>query len=33
MIDYISLDEKSRKDVLDAEAVRGLYKGLDHYVM
>ena len=33
MIDYIAVDEKLRKDVLDAKAVRGMYEGSDHYVV
>ena len=33
MIDYISVDEKLRKDVSDAKTVRGVYERLDHYVV
>ena len=33
MIDYITSDKKLRKDVLDAKAVRGMFKGSDHYVV
>ena len=33
MIDYISMDEKLRKDVLDAKAVGGIIEGSDYYVL
>ena len=33
MIGCIAVDEKLRKDVLDAEAVRGMHDGSDHYVV
>ena len=33
MIDYITVDEKLRKDVLDAKAVKGMLEGSDHYVV
>ena len=33
LIDYIALDEKFWKDVLDVKAVRGMYEGLEHYVV
>ena len=29
MIDYIAVDEKLRKDVLDGKAERGMYEGSD----
>ena len=32
MINYIAVDEKLRKNVLDKKAVRGLFEGSDHYV-
>ncbi len=31
MIDYIAMDEKLKKDVLDARVVRGMFGGSDHY--
>ena len=33
MIDYIVMDEKLRKDVLDAKAMTGMFEGLDHFVL
>ena len=33
MIEYIAVDEKLVKDVLDAKAVRRMYEGLDYYVV
>ncbi len=30
LIDYIAMDERLRKDVLDARAVRGALEGSDH---
>ncbi len=31
LIDYIAVDERLRKDVLDAKVVRGALEGSDHY--
>ena len=33
MIDYIAVDEKLRKDVLDAKAMRVMFEGPYHYVV
>ena len=33
MIDYITVDEKLRKDVLDAKTVRGMFEESDPNVM
>jgi len=33
LIDYIAVDERLRKDVLDARAVRGLFQGSDHFAV
>ena len=33
MIDYIAVDKKLRKDVLDAKVVRGALEGSDHYAV
>lgn len=33
MIDYIAVDEKLRKDVLDAKVVRGMFEGSNHYAV
>ncbi len=33
MIDYIAVDERIKKDVLDARVVRGMFDGSDHYVV
>ncbi|MCP5003018.1 MAG: hypothetical protein GY941_03575 [Planctomycetes bacterium] len=33
LIDYIAVDERLRKDVLDAKVVRGMYEGSDHYMV
>ena len=33
IIDYIILDEKLRKDVLDVKAVRGLHEGSNYCVV
>ncbi len=33
MINYISVDERLRKDVLDAKVVRGTLEGSDHYAV
>ena len=30
MIDNVAVDDKLRKDVLDAKAVRGKFEGSDH---
>ncbi len=32
-IDYIAKDERLRKDVMDAEVVRGALEGSDHYAV
>ena len=31
MIDYIAMDERMKKDVLDAKVVRGVFDWSDHY--
>ncbi len=33
MIDYVAVDEKLRKDILDARRARGMFDGLDHYAV
>ncbi len=33
LIDYIAVDERLRKDVLDAKVVRGALKGSDQYAV
>ncbi len=33
LIDYIAVDERLRKDVLDAKVVRGALEGSDHYAV
>ena len=33
IINYEAVDEKLRKDVLNAKAVKGMYEWLDHYVV
>ncbi len=33
LIDYIAVDERLRKDVMDAKVVRGALEGLDHYAV
>ena len=33
MIDYKAVDEKLRKDVLDAKVVRGMFERSDHYTV
>ena len=33
MINYIAVDEKLRKDVLAAKAVKGIFEGSDHYIV
>ena len=33
MTDYIALDERLRKDVLNAKVVRGMFEGSDHYTV
>ena len=32
MIDYIAVEEKLRKNVLNIKPVRGMFEGSDHYV-
>ena len=33
VIDYIAVDERLKKDVLDARVVRGMFDGSDHYAV
>ena len=33
MIDYIAVEERIKKDVLDAKVVRGIFHGSDHYAV
>ena len=33
MIDYIAVDERIKKEVLDAKVVRGMFDESDHYVV
>ncbi len=33
MIDYIAVDERLRKDVMDAKVVRGALEGSDYYAV
>ena len=33
MADYTAVDEKSKKDVLDAKVMRGTFEGSDQYVL
>ncbi len=33
LIDYIAVDERLRKDVMDAKVVRGALEGSDHYAI
>ncbi len=33
LIDYITVDERLRKDVLDAKVVRGALEGSHHYIV
>ena len=32
VIDYITVDQKLRKDVMNAKVVRGIFQGSDHYL-
>ena len=33
MIDYVIVDQKLRKDVMDAKVVKGMFQGSDHYTV
>ena len=33
LIDYITVDERLKKDVMDARVVRGLFQGSDHFAV
>ncbi len=33
MINYIAVDERLKKDVLDARMLRGMFDGSDHYTV